>query len=206
MKPVFQAPANLPLPLKMLLRDWRAGELRVLALALIIAVASVTSVAFFADRVWQALMREANQMLGADVLLVSDHPFAPELSEEIAQRGLARADGVSFVSMARAGDATQLAGVKAVSAGYPLRGKLRVAPRLNAEDAETDTIPPPGTVWLDERLSAALGVEVGQQIELGNARLTVGAVLTLEPDRGVSFFNIAPRLLLRMDDLLATGL
>jgi len=197
---------DLSLPLKMLLRDWRAGELRVLALALVIAVASVTSVAFFADRVWQALTREANQMLGADVLLVSDHPFASELHEEIAKRGLARAEGVSFVSMARAGETAQLAGVKAVSAGYPLRGKLRIAPRLNAEDAETGAIPPPGSVWLDERLSAALGVEAGQQIELGNARFTVGAVLTLEPDRGVSFFNIAPRLLMRVDDLPATGL
>ena len=194
------------LPLRMLLRDWRAGELRVLALALVIAVASVTSVAFFADRVWQALTREANQMLGADVLLVSDRPFAEELRAEIAKRGLARADGVSFVSMARAGAAAQLAGVKAVSAGYPLRGKLRIAPRLNAEDAETAAIPPPGSAWLDERLSAALGVQVGEQIEVGNARLTVGAVLTLEPDRGLSFFNIAPRLLMHLDDLPATGL
>ncbi|TSA17969.1 MAG: FtsX-like permease family protein [Betaproteobacteria bacterium] len=199
-------PANLSLSLTMLLRDWRAGELRVLTLALVIAVASVTSVAFFADRVWQALTHEANQMLGADVLLQSDHPFAPELRAESARRGLHYADGVSFVSMARAGEATQLAGVKAVSAGYPLRGKLRIAPRLNAADAETDTIPPPGSVWLDERLSAALGVTPGEQIELGNARMTVGAVLTLEPDRGVSFFNIAPRLLMRADDLPATGL
>jgi putative ABC transport system permease protein len=206
MKPVLRRPIDLPLPLKMLLRDWRAGELRVLALALVIAVASVTSVAFFADRVWQALTREANQMLGADVLLVSDHPFAADLREEIAKRGLSRVDGTSFVSMARAGEATQLAGVKAVSAGYPLRGKLRIAPHLNAADAETDTIPPPGSVWLDERLSAALGVEAGQSIELGNARFTVGAVLTLEPDRGLSFFNIAPRLLMQLDDLPATGL
>jgi putative ABC transport system permease protein len=196
----------LSLPLKMLLRDWRAGELSVLALALVIAVASVTSVAFFADRVWQALTREANQMLGADLLLVSDHPFAPELREQTARLGLARVDGVSFVSMARAGDATQIAGVKAVSAGYPLRGRLRIAQRLNAEDAETDAIPAAGSVWLDERLSAALAVQVGDQIELGNARFTVGAVLTLEPDRGLSFFNIAPRLLMRLDDLPATGL
>ena len=115
MKPGSSQPANLPLPLRMLLRDWRAGELRVLALALVIAVASVTSVAFFADRVWQALTREANQMLGADVLLLSDHPFAAELRDEAARRGLARADGVSFVSMARAGAAAQLAGVKARS-------------------------------------------------------------------------------------------
>ena len=198
--------ATLKLASRMLQRDWRAGELRVLALALLIAVASVTSVAFFADRVWQALTREANQMLGADVLLVSDRPFATELRDEITKRGLARVDGTSFVSMARAGEATQLAGVKAVSAGYPLRGKLRIAPRLNTADAETDTIPPAGTVWLDERLSAALGVEVGQQIELGNARFSVGAVLTLEPDRGLSFFNIAPRLLMREDDLPATCL
>jgi len=190
----------------MLLRDWRAGELRVLGLALIIAVASVTSVAFFADRVWQALTREANQMLGADVLLVSDRPLTEELRAEIAKRGLARADSVSFVSMVRAGEAVQLAGVKAVSAGYPLRGKLRIAPRLNAEDAETAAIPAPGSAWLDERLSAALGVEVGEQIEIGNVRLSVDAVLTLEPDRGLSFFNIAPRLLMHLDDLPATGL
>jgi len=206
MKPGPAQPVDLPLPLRMLLRDWRAGELRVLALALLIAVASVSSVAFFADRIWQALTREANQMLGADVLLLSDHPFAPEFATEAAKRGLARAEGVSFVSMARAGEAIQLAGIKAVSAGYPLRGKLRIAPRLYAPDAETDAIPAPGTVWLDERLSAALGVAVGQQIELGKARFTVGAVLTLEPDRGVSFFNIAPRLLMRLDDLPATGL
>ncbi|MBE0621644.1 MAG: FtsX-like permease family protein [Burkholderiales bacterium] len=206
MKPVLQRQNNLPLPLKMLQRDWRAGELRVLALALVIAVASVTSVGFFADRVWQALTREANQMLGADVLLLSDHPFAPELRDEAAKRGLAQVDGVSFVSMARAGDASQLSGVKAVSAGYPLRGKLRIAPRLNAEDAETDRVPPPGTVWLDERLSAALGVQPGDKIELGNTQLIFGAVLTLEPDRGLSFFNIAPRLLMRVEDLPATGL
>ena len=197
---------RLPLPLKMLQRDWRAGELRVLALALLVAVASVTSVAFFADRVWQALTREANQMLGADVLLVSDNPFKAELRDEIVRRDLARVDGVSFVSMARAGEVAQLAGVKAVSAGYPLRGRLRIAQQLNAEDAETDAIPARGSVWLDERLSAALGVAVGQSIELGNARFSVGAVLTLEPDRGLSFFNIAPRLLLHLDDLPATGL
>ena len=197
---------NLPLPLKMLLRDARAGELRVLALALVIAVASVTSVAFFADRVWQALTREANQMLGADVLLVSDHPFAPEFAAEAAKRGLRRADGVSFVSMARAASATQLAGVKAVSPGYPLRGKLRIAPRLNVEDVETGALPERGKVWLDERLCAALGVQPGQSIALGDANFVVGAVLTLEPDRGLSFFNIAPRLLMRTEDLAATGL
>ena len=196
----------MKLALKMLMRDWRAGELRVLALALVIAVASITSVGFFADRVWQALTHEAHQLLGADLLIASDRAFDANLGDEITRRGLKRADGVSFVSMARVGEQTQLAGVKAVSAGYPLRGRLRIAPRLNAPDAETDSVPPPGSVWLDERMSAALGANVGDQVELGNSRLTVAAVLTLEPDRGISFFNIAPRLLMRIADLPATGL
>ena len=58
---------NTPrLALRMLGRDWRAGELTVLVAALVLAVASVGTVAFFADRVKTALTRQANLLLGAD--------------------------------------------------------------------------------------------------------------------------------------------
>ncbi len=196
----------LRLALRMLLRDWRAGELRVLALGLVLAVGGVASVAFFADRVRQALTREAHQVLGADMLMTADHAWASEFRDEVARRGLRRAESMNFVSMARAGNETLLAAVKAVSPGYPLRGKLRIAPGLNSPDAETDAVPPQGTAWLDERMMAALKVRRGDAVEVGRARLRVGAVLTLEPDRGVSFMNFAPRLMMRLDDLPATGL
>ena len=115
----------------MLARDWRAGELQVLAAALVIAVASVTSVAFFADRVGQALVRDAHQLLGADLVLASDHPWKKSIADEIARRGLARAEALSFISMASKGEGNarrmKLAGVKAVSGNYPLRGTLRTA-------------------------------------------------------------------------------
>jgi putative ABC transport system permease protein len=194
------------LALRMLLRDWRAGELRVLALALALAAGSVSSVAFFADRVRQALTREAHQVLGADVLLTADHPWSPVFAETVAKLGLARAESVAFVSMARAGGEAQLAAVKAVTPGYPLRGALRTAPGLNAPDADTSGVPASGSVWLDERMTAALKVKPGDTIELGRARFRVAAVLTLEPDRGVSFVNFAPRIMMRGDDLPATGL
>jgi putative ABC transport system permease protein len=197
---------SLPLSLRMLLRDWRAGELRILALALVVAVASVTSVGFFSDRVRQALAHEAHQLLGADLVLSADHPWRGEVREEIRRRGLAIAENITFVSMARRGELAQLASVKAVSGGYPLRGKLRVAPKLNAPDADTDAVPPPGSVWVDERMALALDVAVGGAIELGKATLTVAAIVTLEPDRGVSFFNLAPRLMMHVDDMPATGL
>ena len=194
------------LSLRMLARDWRAGELRVLLLAIAVAVASVTSVGFFADRVRQALSREAHQLLGADLVLSADHPWTPALRDEVARRGLRVAENSSFISMARRGEQAQLASVKAVSEGYPLRGRLRIASAVGVEDREIDAVPAPGSVWMDERLALALAVRVGEAIDLGEATLEVGAILTMEPDRGASFFNIAPRLLMRLDDVPRTGL
>ena len=190
----------------MLGRDWRAGELRVLALALVLAVTSVTSVGFFADRIRQAILRDAHQLLGADVLLDADHPWPAVIPDEIRRRGMGFAQMMSFVSMARGETAAQLAGIKAVSDGYPLRGKMRIAPALNSPDEATSRVPEPGTAWVDERLALALERKVGDTLQLGDATLRIGAILTLEPDRNGSFFNIAPRLMMRIEDVAATGL
>lgn len=190
----------------MLVRDWRAGELRVLAVALVIAVASVTSVAFFADRVSQALVRDAHQLLGADLVLVSDHPWTQEVRKEFQAYGLERAEAFNFISMAFAGERNQLAGIKAVTRNYPLRGRLRVAPAPGAPDAPAERGPEKGSVWLDEQLVAGLGAPVGARVRLGRAELRVAAVLTLEPERSANFFNIAPRLLMNADDVPATSL
>ena len=197
----------------MLVRDWRAGELRVLAMALVVAVASITSVAFFADRVSRALVRDAHQLLGADLVLVSDHPWKAGVAEEIASRGLESARATTFISMAISGevkDAAEqravLAGVKAVSDNYPLRGRLRIAPAVNAPDGPAQAGPKPGTVWVEERLVSALATPVGSRLKLGATTLEIAAILTLEPERGANFFNIAPRLFMNIADVPATGL
>lgn len=190
----------------MLGRDWRAGELRVLAAAVVVAVASVTSVGFFADRIGRALLRDAHQLLGADLVLVSDHPFDAVFSKAIRQENLQEAAATAFISMARNGERTQLAGVKAVTANYPLRGRLRIAPAPGAPDAEAPQGPPPGKVWVEERVVSALDAPVGGRIQLGRVELQVDAVLTLEPERGASFFNLAPRIVMNATDLDATGL
>jgi putative ABC transport system permease protein len=190
----------------MLARDWRAGELRVLAFALVIAVASVTSVAFFADRVSQTLVRDAHQLLGADLVMVSDRPWNDEIRRSIEQAGLQRAEALNFVSMAFTGERNQLAGIKAVTPNYPLRGRLRVAPAPGAPDAPAERGPEKGTVWLDEQLVSGLRAPVGSSVRLGRAELRVAAVLTLEPERSANFFNIAPRLMMNAEDVPATSL
>jgi putative ABC transport system permease protein len=191
--------------LRMLMRDWRAGELRVLAMALTIAVAAITSVAFFADRVGQGLARDAHQLLGADLVLRADNPWPSSAAQAIDRAGLQRAEAVNFISMA-SGKESQLAGVKAVTENYPLRGRLRIAPALGMPDAPAARGPAAGTVWLEERLVTALGTPVGARIRLGRAEFAVAAVLTLEPERTTGFFNIAPRLMMNIADVPATGL
>ena len=198
--------ASLALGVRMMVRDARSGELRLLVLALIVAVAAVTSVGFLSDRVSRALERDAGQMLGADLLLDADEPVPAAFLDAARERGLRVSSTLQFPSMASAGDSAQLVSIKAVEPGYPLRGRLRVAEAPFAPDAPTTDVPSPGTVWADPQLLALLNVSVGQTIGLGDTRLKVERVLTYEPDRGMQFVNVAPRVMLRVSDLEATGL
>ena len=144
--------------LRMTARDWRAGELRFLLIALIVAVSALSAVGFFIDRMRAGLNRDAHQLLGADLLVSADQPVAPDWRAEAERRGLVLADTVVFPSMAQAGEGeqslAQLASIKAVSPGYPLRGQLKITHRPGAgqrrrwANAPRD-VPAPGTVWVD---------------------------------------------------------
>ncbi|MGB4063214.1 MAG: FtsX-like permease family protein [Azonexus sp.] len=187
-------------------RELRSGELRLLFAALAIAVAAVTAVGFFADRVRLALEREAQQMMGGDLILIADHALPEAYAAEARRRGLNLAETRVFPSMVIGPEQAQLADIKAVSPGYPLRGRVETSQRAGEEGAPAEGGPAVGSVWLDERLSAALQVVPGGSVTVGAQKLQVAAILTREPDRGVNFFSLAPRLMMHADDLPATGL
>ena len=197
---------TLKLAFRMMLRDLRAGELHLLGLAILIAVASLTSVGFLADRVGRGLDREANQLLGGDLLLRADHPWSENFVDAARERGLATAGTVLFTSMASTAERAVLTGVKAVDEGYPLRGAVRIAPGPNQADAEAGRVPAPGELWLDERLFAELGVKLGDTVGLGLVEFLVGGMVTFESDRGANFFSLLPRAIFNTADLPATGL
>jgi putative ABC transport system permease protein len=204
----------LKLSFRMTARDWRAGELRFLLVALIVAVASLSAVGFFIDRMRSSLNRDAHQLLGADLLVNADQPMRPEWRAEAQRRGLLLADTVTFPSMAQAGEGeqsvAQLASVKAVSQGYPLRGQLKITTSVEQANAgrgeKTAATPAPGTVWVDANVLTGLKAGVGGAIKLGDKRFTIAQVIAAEPDRGPSFANFAPRVMLSTADLAATGL
>src|SRR5947209_7487729 len=138
---------TIPVAMRMLRRNWSAGELRVLLLALLIAVASVTTVGFFADRVQAALDRQANELLAADLVVIADKPMPPEFEEAARRHRLDVARTRAFPSMVSAGTGVNLAEIKAVSDGYPLRGRIRIADRPGGPEREVNGGPAAGTVW-----------------------------------------------------------
>jgi putative ABC transport system permease protein len=202
------------LALKMTARDWRAGQLRFLLIALTVAVAALSATGFFIDRLRSGLDRDAHQLLGADVVVSADLPVNPAWRAEAARRGLRMTDTVGFPSMAQAGEGEQstslLASLKAVGPGYPLRGQLKIT--TDAEQAEQSQgaaaagVPAPGTVWIDAGLLGSLKTRVGGQIKLGDKSFRVAQLIASEPDRGANFLAFAPRVMFALADVEATNL
>ena len=195
---------------RLVARDWRSGELRLLLAAALVAVGAVTAISLFVDRLQQALLAEATTFLGADSVIRSSRPIPDAFREAAAERGLAQVDVVTFASMLFADESddarNQLVSVKAVGPGSPLRGAVRIADEPFGQDRVADTVPAPGSVWLDSRLFPALALKLGDLVSVGYAKLRVTRVLTAEPDRGGNFLDLGPRLLMRVEDVPATRL
>lgn len=191
-------------------RDWRAGELHVLVLAIALAVAALTAVGFFADRLQSALNRDARQLIGGDAVVRSDHLVPPGFAAQARELGLEVTQHVTFPTMGRADDAhggaARLVALKAVESNYPLRGQMRVTQRLGGPDEATREVPPRGAAWVDAPLLVALELQVGQTLWLGDQSFRIDRIITIEPDRGAGFMSFAPRVMIHADDLAATGL
>jgi putative ABC transport system permease protein len=193
----------LRLSLNLLRRDWRAGEWRVLLLALVLAVGSLATVGLFADRVRQALQQQAQSLIGADLRITSTRPFSPDYRKAATARGLQAVQSRSFPSMVAHGEQVLLAEIQAVEAGYPLRGKIEID---DGSRHVAQAIPARGTVWADERLLRRLGVEVGDEVGIGAQRFVVAARVVKDIDQAIGFASFAPRVLMGDADLAATGL
>jgi len=196
----------LRLALRLLWRDWQGGELRLLFLALVMAVTSVTGIALFTDRLEQALLAESANMLAADRVLSGRGEAPNEWIEEAQDRNLRTAQTMSFGSMVFSDSGNVLVSAKAVSSTYPLRGKLIVADRAFGAGAPIDGGPAPGEVWVESRVLPALSADIGDILYVGNAELLVTRVIIQEPDRqqGGMMDNAGPRLMLNTQDVPAT--
>ncbi len=197
-------PALLALAVKHSLRQWRASELYTLFFALLIAVASSSTIAYFAERLQLSMQQRASEFLAADLVVSGSIASSQELIAQGTQLGLHTARTTSFSTMLASANAMQLASVKAVAPPYPLRGSLKSKAGKNEEET-TGQLPQPGEVWLEQELFVLLQIQPGDLVEIGAASLRASQILTHEPDRAGSFAAFTPRAIMHLQDLPATN-
>ncbi|MBF8779075.1 ABC transporter permease [Pseudomonas fulva] len=192
------------LALRQSMRDARAGEVRVLFFALLVAVAASTAIGYFGARLNGAMQLRATEFLGADLVLQGTSPATVEQIESGTRLGLRHARVVEFSSVVATDQGIQLSSIKAADQAYPLRGEVRSATQPYAAETPGGG-PAPGEAWVESRLLASLGLAIGDRIEVGMKSLRLSRVLTYEPDRAGNFYSLTPRVLINLEDLDATG-
>jgi putative ABC transport system permease protein len=197
------------LALRQLRRDLASGEIRILLAALVLAVVAVTAVGFVADRAARAFSQEANRLLGGDAVLRSDQPLPQALLDAARTDQLRTSETRGLISMLQVGEGAQsrllLGDVRALGAGYPLRGEFRIDTGDGINRA-AQGVPATGTAWLSRAGAARLGVGIGDAVTLGTSRFRIAALVLQEPDAAMDYFNVAPKIFVALADLTATGL
>jgi len=196
----------LRLSVRQFRRGWKSGEYTVMAAALTLALAAVSAVGFFTARVRTAVIEQAGESLAADLVLQSGEPLAPHYAAEARAAGLETAETMDFPTVLVAGDATQLVDVHSVSEGYPFRGRVRLADTAFGAPHYAAGIPAPGTAWLEPRVLGILHLKVGDTVTIGTLHAHIAASIAYLPDGGFGFSAIAPKLVLNLADVPATGL
>ncbi|WP_196140449.1 ABC transporter permease [Aliikangiella sp. G2MR2-5] len=185
-------------------RDWKRKDLLVLLLSMAVAMASISVIYLVIDRIESATEREVADVLGADVVIASPREVPVKWLERADNLGLKSAQSVEFSSVLFAKEKLQLASIKAVSDGYPLKGRIEIAEKPYAESRILNTSPARGKLWLEPRLFSILSVQKADQVEVGYTELEVDGAIMLQPGQGSTLFNIAPTAIINIDDLAAT--
>lgn len=188
-------------------RDWRSGEMLALGGALLTAVAAVSAVGSFSDRIESSLQRGAAEVIASDIKITARREIPKEIETRAQSVGLSTARTVVFPTVLFIEGQTLLASIKGVTSEYPLRGTLGLRGEPDrAEMTRAAHGPDRGHAWVDKRLLTTLGLRLGDRLDIGEISLNLEAVLEYEPDRGGQFFSFSPRILAHRADVEASGL
>lgn len=189
-----------------LFSQWKSGDLRVMLFALILAVTSITAVNFFINRIALHLNAQGGMLLGGDLVVISDQAIAKNYAELAKRFSLKSTSTLEFPSMVMNGERNQLAEIKAVQNGFPLRGDFSVQLLEGQPASVVRRTPNQGEVWLEPRLATVLNVVINDTVEVGAAKFKVAGILDRESSRGGDMFSFAPRLMMHADDIAQTEL
>ncbi len=196
--------SELKLALRLLYRDGRSGELTILVLALIIAVTSSTAIALFADRLQQTMGRQAADFLAADMVISSSSSIPESWWKKASELQLKQSSTTEFSSVLMENESLLLAGIKAVTDHYPLRGHLKTATSDLSNPEQTKKGPATLEAWIEPRILSALKLQIGDTLRVGEQPLKITRLITYEPDKGGDLYSLQPRVMINHADLEST--
>lgn len=178
------------------------SKFRIFLSALVLGVAAIGAVGSVAESMRSGIGDNARILLGGDLEISSRHTAADDAIQQAAAKLGAVTSTIEMRAMLKAetGD-RKLVELKAVDNQWPLIGSVKI----DGPDSLSDGLAS-GTVLLQPSLMRSLKLAVGDQVQLGDATLTVAGALVSEPDRTVNFGGFGPRVLVSQDTLLMTGL
>src|SRR5699024_9189992 len=166
------------LAFKQLIREIRAGELRILLVALLITVMISTAIGYFSARLHGSMEARAGEFLAADLVLRSNENISDKQLKLASDLGLDHAKTVNFSTVILNGDDLQLVAVKAADSHYPLRGQLKIQDDLELPEYAVNEGPKSGEVWVESRLLYGLDLAIGDVIDIGRQPLTITKIIT----------------------------
>ena len=182
------------------IEEIRHGQLWPVSIALTLIIACVFALSALAERMEQVVVKQGKDALTADSVFISANPLPEPLLELVAEKRLDKSELTRFSTMAFSDNGMQLVTVKAVESNYPLRGEML----LESNDQQQNHVKP-GELWLDERIFSQLEVNIGDNVTVGDADLTITGRIAQEPGLSFNPFQQMPAVLIHSSDIDATG-
>ena len=192
--------------LRLLQHEFKRGELTIVFLAIVLAVATVFSLSGFSAHIKSALITNSTSFIASDRVLQSARPVDSDILLKSDEIGLDSAQQILMSSMVFANEQMLLAELRVVSDDYPLRGELLVTKTGLQADNITKKAPPQGQVWVEQKLLRRMSLSVGDKIEVGIKTFTIAGVASQIPDASFSVFTNGPNIILNIADIEATEL
>lgn len=198
--------------LRMIGRELRSSWRRLFLFFVCIAigVGAIVALRSVIQSVRQTFAGEARALITADAVISSNRPLNDETEAAIARRldaaGASSTRSVELATMVRAAGRedglARMVELRAVEAGFPYYGRVRLADGLSYSPA----LLADGGALVRPELLSQLGLSVGDGLLIGSRRFEIRGVIESEPGRRLGAFSLGPRVFVSLADLEATGL
>ena len=195
--------------LRFAMRELRGGikGFRIFIACIALGVAAISGVASLSRSLTEGINNEGQAILGGDisVSLIQREANPNELEYLNSLGAVSRIGSIRTMARVPDSDRQALVELKAIDNSYPLFGEVRLenSPELS------QTLTKENGVWgavVDQTLVSQFGLELGDEISIGEINIKVNDIIDLEPDRLSNNFLIGPRLMLSEQAFRESGL